>query len=144
MIKSEILSLPVLLLFLLSFFLGTSEFIVVGILPEIASGLNISLATAGTAVSVFAFAYAIGTPLFSAYSGRYDRKPFMMICVISFIVFNLLCALTTAYAVFIFCRLVLAVLSGTIMSVSMTYANENCPAKRTRPKSYHLYLQVSA
>ena len=83
--KSGVLSFPVVLLFLLSFFLGTSEFIVVGILPEIADSLGVSLAAAGTAVSVFAFAYAIGTPLFSAYAGRFDRKPFMLSCVILFI-----------------------------------------------------------
>lgn len=122
--KSGVLSFPVVLLFLLSFFLGTSEFIVVGILPEIADGLGISLAAAGTAVSVFAFAYAIGTPLFSAYAGRFDRKPFMLSCVILFIAFNVLCGLATSYALFTICRLVFAILSGTILSISMAYANE--------------------
>ena len=122
--KSGVLSFPVVLLFLLSFFLGTSEFIVVGILPEIADGLGVSLAAAGTAVSVFAFAYAIGTPLFSAYAGRFDRKPFMLSFVILFIAFNVLCGLATSYALFTICRLVLAILSGTIISISMAYANE--------------------
>ena len=121
--KSDVISFPVLLLFMLSFFLGTSEFIIVGILPEIADGLGVSLATAGTAVSVFAFAYAIGTPLFSAYAGRYDRKTFMLACVVLFIAFNILCGLATSYALFIICRLVLAILSGTIISLSMAYAD---------------------
>ena len=42
---------------MLSFFLGTSEYTVIGILPEIADGFGISLTQAGSIVSLFAFAY---------------------------------------------------------------------------------------
>ena len=49
-------------LIMLSFFLGTSEYTVIGILPEIADGFGISLTQAGSIVSLFAFAYGLGTP----------------------------------------------------------------------------------
>lgn len=122
--KPVIFSLPVIILFLLSFLLGTSEFVVVGILPEIADGLEVSLSIAGTSVSAFAFAYAIGTPFFSAYAGQHERRRFMFICTILFIIFNALCGLAANYMSFISCRIVLAILSGTILSLSMTSAND--------------------
>jgi predicted MFS family arabinose efflux permease len=50
-------------LFLLTFVLGTSEFVIVGILTDISSSLHISNAKAGTLVSAFAITFAIGTPL---------------------------------------------------------------------------------
>ena len=54
-------------LIMLSFFLGTSEYTVIGILPEIADGFGISLTQAGSIVSLFAFAYGLGTPFLAAY-----------------------------------------------------------------------------
>ena len=51
---------------MLSFFLGTSEYTVIGILPEIADGFGISLTQAGNIVSLFAFAYGLGTPFLAA------------------------------------------------------------------------------
>lgn len=44
---------------LLTFVLGTSEFVIVGILAEISSALDITIATAGTLVSAFAISFAI-------------------------------------------------------------------------------------
>ena len=60
-------------LIMLSFFLGTSEYTVIGILPEIADGFGISLTQAGSIVSLFAFAYGLGTPFLAAYIGKYNR-----------------------------------------------------------------------
>ena len=51
------------LLAALGLVLGTCEFVIVGILPEIAEGLNTSLAAVGKLVSVFAACYAVGTPV---------------------------------------------------------------------------------
>lgn len=59
----------VLLLAALGFVLGTCEFVIVGILPEIAEGLNTSLAAVGKLVSVFAACYAVGTPVITAATG---------------------------------------------------------------------------
>ena len=60
--KNRFFNVSVVGLILLSFFLGTSEYTVVGILPEIADGFGISLTQAGGIVSMFAFAYGLGTP----------------------------------------------------------------------------------
>ena len=56
--KERFFNLPVIVLISLSFMLGMSEFIVVGILPDIAAGLKVSEVTVGNLVSLFAFVYA--------------------------------------------------------------------------------------
>ena len=122
--KSRFLTVQVVMLVTLSFLLGTSEFIVVGILPEISEGFHISLTTAGSIVSVFAFAYAVGTPFCAAAAGKFDRFRFTMVCVGVFAAANLLCGLTSMYLVFAAARIVIAVVSGTLVAVSMTYAGD--------------------
>ncbi len=56
-------TLPIIALILLCFIMGTSEFIVIGILSNISADLQISLSTAGALITIFAFTYAIGTPV---------------------------------------------------------------------------------
>ena len=73
MAKERFFNLPVLILIASSFMLGMSEFIVVGILPDIAADLKISEVTVGNLVSLFAFVYAPVTPLGSALSARFPR-----------------------------------------------------------------------
>ncbi len=58
-----ILSLPVIALTVLSFALGCSEFIVVGILPDIADSLSVEITLVGNLVGFFAGVYAVGTPV---------------------------------------------------------------------------------
>lgn len=73
--KKHRLPAAVLALAALGFTLGTCEFVIVGILPDIAAGLNVSLAAVGRLVSVFAACYAVGTPLLTALTGRMDPLP---------------------------------------------------------------------
>ena len=71
--KDRFFNLPVTILVALSFMLGMSEFIMVGILPDIAAGLKVSEVTVGNLVSLFALVYAPVTPLGSALSARFPR-----------------------------------------------------------------------
>lgn len=119
--KEKIFTLPVIGLILLSFALGTSEFIVVGILPDISEGLGVSLTTAGSLVSVFAFVYAVGTPFTAALAGRFPRFGLITVLTVLFILGDLFCALAPTYGVLTGGRILLAVVSGTLISVSMTF-----------------------
>ncbi|MDF7664658.1 hypothetical protein PT275_00795 [Bifidobacterium sp. ESL0745] len=64
--KTRFWNLPVFTLVAMSFMLGMSEFIVVGILPDVARGLSVSEVAVGNLVSIFAFVYAPATPIGSA------------------------------------------------------------------------------
>ena len=111
-------------LIMLSFFLGTSEYTVIGILPEIADGFGISLTQAGNIVSLFAFAYGLGTPFLAAYIGKYNRFRITILGISLFALCNLICAIAVNYMVFLVFRILTAVVSGTVVSISMTYAED--------------------
>lgn len=105
-----------------SFMLGMSEFVVVGILPDIASGLKISEVTVGNLVALFAFVYAPCTPIGSALSARFPRFATYLILMGVFLVGNILCALAPNYPVLLIARLLIASVSGTLVAISMTFA----------------------
>lgn len=120
--KERFFNLPVVILIASSFMLGMSEFIVVGILPGIAADLKISEVTVGNLVSLFAFVYAPVTPLGSALSARFPRFATHLTLIGIFLAGNLLCAFAPNYAVLVVARIMIALVSGTLVAVAMTYA----------------------
>lgn len=122
MAKERFFNLPVLILIVSSFMLGMSEFIMVGILPDIAVGLKVSEVTVGNLVSLFAFVYAPVTPLGSALSARFPRFATHMTLIGVFLAGNLLCAFAPNYAVLMAGRILIALVSGTLVAIAMTYA----------------------
>ncbi len=119
--KERFFNLPVVILIASSFMLGMSEFIVVGILPDIAADLKISEVTVGNLVSLFAFVYAPVTPLGSALSARFPRFATHLTLIGIFLAGNLLCAFAPNYAVLVVARIMIALVSGTLVAVAMTY-----------------------
>ena len=120
--KERFFNLPVVILIASSFMLGMSEFIVVRILPDIAADLKISEVTVGNLVSLFAFVYAPVTPLGSALSARFPRFATHLTLIGIFLAGNLLCAFAPNYAVLVVARIMIALVSGTLVAVAMTYA----------------------
>lgn len=122
MAKERFFNLPVVILIASSFMLGMSEFIVVGILPDIAADLKISEVTVGNLVSLFAFVYAPVMPLGSALSARFPRFATHLTLIGIFLAGNILCAFAPNYAVLVVARIMIALVSGTLVAVAMTYA----------------------
>lgn len=120
--KERFFNLPVIVLISLSFMLGMSEFIVVGILPDIAAGLKVSEVTVGNLVSLFAFVYAPVTPLGSALSARFPRFATHLTLAGVFLIGNVLCAFAPNYGVLVVARILIALVSGTLVAIAMTYA----------------------
>ena len=120
--KDRFFNLPVTILVALSFMLGMSEFIMVGILPDIAAGLKVSEVTVGNLVSLFALVYAPVTPLGSALSARFPRFATHLTLVGVFLLGNVLCAFAPHYGVLVIARILIALVSGTLVAIAMTYA----------------------
>ncbi|MGH2317937.1 MFS transporter [Planococcus sp. SE5232] len=112
---------------LLTFVMGTSEFVIVGLLTEVSSDLNITLATAGSLISGFAIAYAIGTPLLTAYVSRFPKYPLMLLFISIFIIGNVISALSGSYELLILSRVLTAVVSGVLIALSMSIASDTMP-----------------
>ena len=118
---------------LLTFVMGTSEFVIVGLLTEVSTDLNISLAVAGTLVSGFAIAYAIGTPLMTAYVSRFPKYPLMLVLISLFIIGNVISALSGTYELLIISRVLTAVVSGVLVALSMSIASDIMPESKKGP-----------
>ncbi|MFN3365529.1 MAG: MFS transporter [Exiguobacterium mexicanum] len=117
----------ILSLALLTFVLGTSEFVIVGILPDIADGLSISIATAGTLVSAFAITFAIGTPLTMSLTSHLPKRKLMLTLTAGFIVFNLFSSFAPTYGILLVLRMMTAVVTGVLISLAMLVASESVP-----------------
>jgi DHA1 family inner membrane transport protein len=121
--------LALLALFAAAFAIGTSEFVIAGILPAVATDLAISIPTAGLLVSLYALGVAVGGPVLATFTGRYSRKLLLLIYVGIFTVGYVFCALAPNYASLLVARVLIALIHGayfgTAMVVSTTVVDES-------------------
>lgn len=82
--------LALLALTLSAFAIGTTEFVIVGLIPTMASDLNVSLSSAGLLVSLYALGVAIGAPVLTALTGKWNRKHVLITVMSLFVIGNLL------------------------------------------------------
>ncbi|SES44530.1 MFS transporter [Psychrobacillus sp. OK032] len=122
--------LLILTLSLLTFVLGTSEFVIVGILTDISSSLQITNAKAGTLVSAFAITFAIATPLVMSATSHFPKRKWMLFLIGSFIVLNALCIISTSYMTLLALRIMTAIVTGVLISLAMIVASETMPIKK--------------
>ena len=73
-----------------AFAIGTTEFVIVGLVPTIAQDLGVSLPSAGLLVSLYAAGVAVGAPVLTALTGRFNRKWVLLGLMMLFIAGNLL------------------------------------------------------
>lgn len=111
--------LKIYLLTLLSFFVGTSQFIIAGVLDKIADSLNITVSSAGQLVTVFALASAIGTPILTMLISKYSLKKQLLIAIFIFLVGAFLTPLNLGYEILVLARAITGI--GTILFVVTAY-----------------------
>ena len=105
-----------------AFAIGVTEFIVVGILPAIAKDLRISIESAGSLVSLYALALAVGTPLLVLLMSRLPRKAALLGLMSVFLAGNLLAAFSHTFELLLAGRVVTAVAHGTFFAIGATVA----------------------
>ncbi|WP_433265572.1 MFS transporter [Actinosynnema sp. CS-041913] len=91
-----------------AFAIGTSGYIVSGILPAVSRELHVSEATAGQLLTAFAIAYAISSPLLAAVTGRWERRTLLVVALGVSAVGNLLAALAPNYPLLLVARVISA------------------------------------
>lgn len=117
-------------LFLLTFVLGTSEFVIVGLLAEVSTDLNISISTAGALVSAFAISFAICTPILTAIFSRFSKYPLMLSLIGVFIIGNIITAISGSYALLLISRIITAIVTGVLIALAMAVASETVSAEK--------------
>lgn len=89
--------LPLLALAVASFGIGTTEFVIMGLLPDLALDLGVDIPSAGLLVSGYALSVTFGSPLLALATGRLPRKAALIGLMLIFILGNALCALAPGY-----------------------------------------------
>lgn len=102
--------------------IGTTEFVIVGLLPTVATDLAITLPLAGLIVSVYALGVTFGAPVLTALTGRLGRKPLLLCLMALFVAGNALAALAPGYGVLLAGRVLSAFAHGVFFSVGATIA----------------------
>ncbi|NKF22259.1 MFS transporter [Solimonas marina] len=125
--------LPILALAIAAFAIGTTEFVVMGLLPQIAGDLHVSIPRAGLLVSGYAMGVVIGGPILAVATVRLPRKPALLLLMTIFIVGNLLCAISPSYEVLMVARFVAAFSHGSFFGTAAVVAGFIAPpAQRVR------------
>ncbi|MBB3410894.1 multidrug resistance protein [Rhizobium sp. BK316] len=110
--------------------IGTTEFVIVGLLPTVANDLHITLPLAGLIVSVYALGVTFGAPILTALTGRIERKPLLLGLMALFIIGHIIAALSPGYEVLLVARVVSAFAHGVFFSVGSTIAADLVPENR--------------
>ncbi|MFB9328404.1 MFS transporter [Paenibacillus aurantiacus] len=113
-----------------AFAIGTTEFISVGLLPLIADDLNISVATAGLTVTLYALGVTFGAPVLTSLASGVGRKTLLIWIMVVFIAGNSLAAMSGGIAMLLIARIISALSHGIFMSIGSTIAAELVPENR--------------
>ncbi|EGD43697.1 chloramphenicol resistance protein [Nocardioidaceae bacterium Broad-1] len=110
------------LLALAVFAMGTSEFMLAGLVPDIAAGLDVSVGTAGLLTSAFAVGMILGAPVMAAFARRWPARAALLGCLALFAACHVLAAVTPAFSVLFATRVVAAVANAGFLAVSLSTA----------------------
>lgn len=125
--------LALLVLALSSFAIGTTEFVIMGLLPEVAADLSVTIPEAGWLVTGYALAVAIGAPIMAVSTAHLKRRTALIALMAFFIAGNLLCALSPNYWVLMIARIVTALCHGAFFGIgSVVAANLVAPDRKAR------------
>ncbi|MEU7722298.1 Cmx/CmrA family chloramphenicol efflux MFS transporter [Streptomyces tibetensis] len=111
-----------LLLGLAVFAQGTSEFMLSGLVPDLARDLGVSVATAGTLTSAFAAGMVVGAPLVAGLARRWPRRGALLAFLVVFLAVHVAGALTGSFAVLFATRVVGALANAGFLSVALVAA----------------------
>jgi predicted MFS family arabinose efflux permease len=113
-----------------TFAIGTTEFVVVGLIPGIATDLGVSIPSAGLLVSLYALAITLGTPIFSALTGALPRRGLAIALMVVFTACNLSAAVAPGYSTLLLSRIVMAVAHGVFFGVGAACATSLVPKSK--------------
>lgn len=114
--------LSLLALAVMFFAVGITEFISIGVLPAIAKDFNISVATAGLIVSMYALGVAIGGPILTSITSKIPRKNVLLVVILLFIIGHLLTASAPTFNIVLLGRILSAFSHGVFFAIASTVA----------------------
>ncbi|WP_234497695.1 MFS transporter [Vibrio maritimus] len=105
-----------------AFAIGTTEFVIVGLIPTMAADLGVSLPSAGLLVSLYALGVAVGAPVLTALTGNWKRKYVLLSVMSLFVAGNLLAWQAPGYNTLVLARILTGLAHGVFFSIGSTIA----------------------
>ncbi|MBM7651391.1 MFS transporter [Neobacillus cucumis] len=118
------------ILALISFLVGTSQYIISGILDKMADALGVSIGAAGQLITVFSLSYAIGTPILMVLTAKMERRKLLIYTLFVFIIGNLLSVIVPGYGLFMIARIIMALSAGVAVVTVLSIAAKIAPANK--------------
>lgn len=116
-----------------AFAIGTGEFVIMGLLPEVASDLGVSIPLAGHVISAYALGVVIGAPLLALAAAKWNRRTLLMVLMLAFAIGNFASAMAPGYISLNFLRFLTGTPHGTYFGVAaLVTAKLAPPGQRAR------------
>lgn len=122
--------LPLFALAAAAFGVGTTEFVVMGLLPNVATDLGVSVPDAGMIITAYAAGVVVGAPIMAVLTNGRPRKPALLALMAIFILGNLFCALAPGYEWLIAARIVTAFCHAAFFGIAAVVAADIAPDGR--------------
>jgi MFS transporter, DHA1 family, inner membrane transport protein len=114
-------------LMLASFGIGTGEFVIVGLVPNLASSLRVSVSASGLLISIYALSVAFGSPFLAVLLASLPRRRALLILMAVFLVGDIACAAAPDFASLMVARVVTALSHGAFFGLASIVAAELAP-----------------
>lgn len=125
--------LPLFALAAAAFGIGTTEFVVMGLLPNVAADLGVTVPAAGMIITAYAAGVVVGAPIMAVLTNGRPRKPMLLALMAIFVVGNFFCALAPSYELLIAARIVTAFCHAAFFGIAAIVAADLVPqGKRTQ------------
>ncbi|MDX5932719.1 MFS transporter [Acidiphilium acidophilum] len=122
--------LPLIALIVASFAIGTSEFVIVGLVPELARDFAVSVPQAGYLVTAYALGVTFGSPFVAVLVGRWQRRTALISLMGVFVLGNALCALAPGYWTMMAARIITALSHGAFFGIGSVVAADLVPREK--------------
>jgi DHA1 family inner membrane transport protein len=112
------------------FAIGTTEFVTMGLLPQIAEGVGVSIPAAGNVIAAYALGVVVGAPLIAVFGAKLPRRALLVWLMAAYAGFNVLSALATSYGVLFVARFLDGLPHGAFFGVASLVAASMAPPDR--------------
>ena len=112
------------------FAIGTTEFVTMGVLPQIAAGVDVSIPTAGHIISAYALGVVVGAPVLAFFGARWPRRGLLVALMAAYGLFNLMSAAAPSYEVLVVARFLDGLPHGAYFGVASLVAASLAPPGR--------------
>jgi DHA1 family inner membrane transport protein len=125
--KNILTRTPLMALAIAAFGIGTSEFIIMGLLPNLADSFRVSIPKAGALVTAYALSVTVGSPFVAMATAKMERKRALLLLMGIFTLGNLACALAPTYSLLFMARVLTALCHGAFFGIGSVVAANLVP-----------------